>query len=114
MAGKVYTFKPDVNYQRVNAKGGIEEKPSLKERVLDAFEVFLLIVLFSVFIVATAGVAYKSFIYFKIKKEKRALISEKVILEEQLNRLTSREIILDKAKKLGLRPPKEEDYIYLK
>ncbi|MGC8871396.1 MAG: hypothetical protein ACP5KO_00165 [Caldimicrobium sp.] len=114
MAGKVHTLKPDVNYQRISPRKKAEEEVSLKERIREAFESLLLIILFSILIVATAGVAYKSFIYFKVKREKNHRLAEKMVLEEQLNKLTSREILLDKARKLGLRPPKEEDYIYLK
>ncbi|MEZ0344078.1 MAG: hypothetical protein ABWJ99_04680 [Caldimicrobium sp.] len=114
MAGKVYTLRPDVRYQKVSGKSKAEEKVSFREKMLETLETFLLVILFSLFLVASGGVIYKSFIYFKIKKEKEALLAEKTVLEERLKNLTSREIVLDKARKLGLRPPQEGDYIYLK
>jgi len=115
MAGKVYTLKPTINYPAPQAnKKRAEEKVSLKERVVETFETFLLVLLFSIFMVATMGVAYKSFIYFKIKREKSLLLTESSLLEEELKKLTAREVVLEKARELGLRPPTEKDYIHLK
>ncbi len=114
MAGKVYTLKPNVDYRKVSEKGRAEEKVSLREKVLESLETLLLVILLSVFITVLGGLSYKGFVYFKIKREKASLLAEKNVLEERLKNLTSREIVLEKAKKLGLRPPQERDYIYLK
>lgn len=114
MAGKVYTLRPDVSYRKINTQKREEEKLSFKERIVETFEVFLLLLLFSLFVAGTVGVAYKSFLYFKIKREKNTLLTERTLLEEELKRLTSQEVILSKARTLGLRPPQKEDYLYLK
>lgn len=114
MAGKIYTLRPYVSYQKENSKVKAEEKGSFKERIFETLETFLIAILFSFFVLASGVVIYKGFIYLKIEREKKALLAEKIVLEERLKILTSRELVLDKAKKLGLRPPQEGDYIYLK
>lgn len=114
MNGKVYTLKPDVAYKRQVYKEKTTQEISFKERFLESVETFILFLLISLFLVLSVGVAYKSLLYIKVKNEKRVLLLEKNQLQEQLNRLTSREVVLEKAKKLGLRPPAEIDYINLK
>lgn len=114
MNGKVYTVKPGVSYRASTRREKTEERVSLKERVLDFLETGLMILLLSVFLFLSVAVAYKSLVYFKIKMDRRALSSEKVQLEKELSQLTSREVLVEKAKALGLRPPQEKDEIRLK
>lgn len=113
MSGKVYTLKPDIAYKK-----GVSEKTSqetsLKDKIIEGLENFLLILLVILFLVLSVGIAYKSLVYIKIRSERNTLLLEKKGLQEQLKNLTSREVLLEKAKKLGLRLPTERDYIYLK
>lgn len=114
MSGKVYTVKPNViTPKRLNTNAK-EESITLKERFSLALEGFLILILSVLFLLVTIGIAYKSYLYIKIKKEKARVIAEKMVLEEELNRLTSREVLLEKARKLGLREPKKEEVIYLR
>lgn len=114
MQGKVYTVKPGVTYNAQVRREREVEKVPFKERLMDMVETSLLIFLSIVFLVSTVAVAYKSLVYFKMKFDKRALAIEKSQLEQELKRLTSREVVLEKAKQLGLRPPQESDFIRLK
>ncbi|MFN4196872.1 MAG: hypothetical protein ACK4FM_02560 [Caldimicrobium sp.] len=118
MQGKVYTIKPDIIYKKQVSKAvskeRVENEVSLKERIIDRLESVLLLILSVIFLVASVGVAYKSLILIKIKSEKRKHLLEQAQLQEQLKVLTSREVVLEKAKKLGLKPPSEKDYIILK
>ncbi|MCS7150338.1 MAG: hypothetical protein RMI93_06330 [Caldimicrobium sp.] len=114
MSGKVFTVRPTVNYSYQVKKDRETEKVSLKDKIFEWGENLLLTVLAVVFLVLSVAVAYETLVYFKIKFEKRALGLEKVQLEKELNRLTSREVILEKAKTLGLRAPQEQDYIRLR
>jgi len=114
MSGRVYTVKPNViTPKRLNTSAKAESI-SLKERFSSALEGFLLLFLSVLFFLITFGIAYKGYLYIKIKKEKARVLAEKMVLEEELNRLTSREVLLEKARKLGLREPKKEEVIYLK
>ncbi len=114
MSGKVYTFKPDLAYRKSLYKEKEKEEISIKERLLEAIETLLLFILLILCLVLSVVVAYKSLIYIKIKSEKRTLLLEKKQLQEQLSQLTSREVVLEKAKKLGLRLPTEKDSINLR
>ncbi len=115
MSGKVYTLKPDVAYKPTTThKEKAKEEVSLKEKLKERFEAFLLLLMIVLLLVSSVGVAYKSMLYFELKNEKRKLLFERAQLEELLNRLTSREILLEKAKKLGLRQATDRDTITLK
>jgi hypothetical protein len=46
-----------------------------------------------------------------VRVEKNKLSQENVYLTSELTRLTSKEVLEEKAKKLGLRPPREKDII---
>jgi cell division protein FtsB len=46
-----------------------------------------------------------------VRVEKNKLSQENVYLNSELTRLTSKEMLEEKAKKLGLRPPREKDFI---
>lgn len=114
MAGKIYTLKPSLDYNYPIKGDKSIEKISLKERFLEWLGDFLLILLVVLLLILTVGIAYKSMVYFKIKLEKRTLNAERVQLERELSRLTSREVVLEKAKALGLREPQEYDIIRLR
>jgi len=114
MSGKVYTVKPNViTPKRLDTKTK-DESINLREQFSSALEGFLILILSILFLLVTIGIAYKSYLYIKIKKEKARVLAEKMVLEDELNRLTSREVLLEKARKLGLREPKKEEVIYLR
>lgn len=114
MNGKVYTVKPGIDYKTSIRRERAEEKSSLKDKAVDLLETALLLLLLCVFLVLTVAVAYKSIIYFKLKMEKRALSLERAQLDKELNQLTSREVLLEKARALGLRPPQDKEQIRLR
>lgn len=114
MQGKVYTLRPDITYKKQAAKEKVEKETSLRERLIDKLESAMLLFLGIIFLSASVGVAYKSLILIKINSDKRRYLLEQAQLQEQLKNLTSREVVLEKTKKLGLRPPSEKDYIILK
>lgn len=114
MGGRVYTLKPSLDYNYSTKRDKNTEEISLKERFLEWLGNFLLILLAVLFLIITIAIAYKALVFFKIKFEKRTLNAEKVQLERELSRLTSREVVSEKAKALGLREPQEHDIIRLR
>lgn len=115
MAGKVYTLKPDLSYSSTLKKNqNKEEEVPLREKLLESLEKAFLFLVSILFLVLSIGVAYKTLVYFKIKSESKRLLLEKQVMEEELKKLTSREVVLEKAKVLGLRKPEAGDFIKLK
>lgn len=113
---KSIIYKPSVNYSYSQVEKTFSESSSslkfslkqyLKEIVIKIL-IFLLIFLnFSFFI----AVSYKGYMLFRFKIEKRALEKENKGLKEEYKKLTSQEVLLEKAKSLGLRVPQKEDYL---
>lgn len=114
MNGKVYTVRPGMGYRTSVKRERVEERVSYRERMLDFLETSLIVLLLAILLVLTTLVAYKSLIYFKMKMDKRALSLERAQLEKELSQLTSREVLMEKAKALGLRPPQDKDQIRLR
>jgi len=129
MAGKVYTVKPGGSFMKENlrpSRGGGEmlkptvSKPkvrseereeSLREVLIDYLEKGALLLLTVLFLVVSVFFAHKLYQYFMVRVEKNKLSQENVYLTSELTRLTSKEMLEEKAKKLGLRPPTEKDII---
>ena len=129
MAGKVYTVKPGGSFTKENlrpSRGGGEmlkptvSKPkvrseereeSLREVLIDYLEKGALLLLTVLFLVVSVFFAHKLYQYFMVRVEKNKLSQENVYLTSELTRLTSKEMLEEKAKKLGLRPPTEKDII---
>lgn len=129
MAGKVYTVKPGGSFMkeapRLSRGGGEMLKPtvskpkvrseereeSLREVLIDYLEKGALLLLTVLFLVVSVFFAHKLYQYFMVRVEKNKLSQENVYLTSELTRLTSKEMLEEKAKKLGLRPPTEKDII---
>lgn len=130
MAGKVYTVKPGGSFMKeashpsresremlnptvLKPKARTEErrKESLREVLIDYIEKGALLLLTVLFLVVSVFFAHKLYQYFMVRVEKNKLSQENVYLNSELTRLTSKEMLEEKAKKLGLRPPREKDFI---
>jgi cell division protein FtsL len=130
MAGKVYTVKPGDSFIKEaprrsresremlkptvsKPKARIEEmgEESLREVLIDYVEKGALLLLTVLFLVVSVFFAHKLYQYFMVRVEKRKLSQENVYLTSELTRLTSKEMLEEKAKRLGLRPPREKDII---
>ncbi|MFZ8832161.1 MAG: hypothetical protein ACO2OY_08450 [Thermodesulfobacteriaceae bacterium] len=130
MAGKVYTVKPGGSFMKetlhpsresremlnptvLKPKVRTEErrKESLREVLIDYIEKGALLLLTVLFLVVSVFFAHKLYQYFMVRVEKNKLSQENVYLNSELTRLTSKEMLEEKAKKLGLRPPTEKDII---
>ena len=130
MAGKVYTVKPSGSYMKEALRPSRESramlkptvsKPkarteeigekSLREVLIDYIEKGALLLLTVIFLVVSVFFAHKLYRYFMVRVEKNKLSQEYVYLTSELTRLTSNEMLEEKAKKLGLRPPTEKDII---
>ncbi|MCC6025360.1 MAG: hypothetical protein LM575_00120 [Caldimicrobium sp.] len=126
MAGKVYTVKPGGSFIKENLRPSRESremlkpivsKPkarseeSLREVLIDYIEKGALLLLTVLFLVVSVFFAHKLYQYFMVRVEKSKLSQENVYLTSELTRLTSKEMLEEKAKKLGLRPPTEKDII---
>jgi cell division protein FtsL len=130
MAGKVYTVKPGGSFMKetlhpsresremlnptvLKLKVRTEErrKESLREVLIDYIEKGALLLLTVLFLVVSVFFAHKLYQYFMVRVEKNKLSQENVYLNSELTRLTSKEKLEEKAKKLGLRPPTEKDII---
>jgi cell division protein FtsL len=126
MAGKVYTVKPGGSFMRENLrpsresremlkptvlKPKVRSEESLREVLIDYIEKGALLLLTVLFLVVSVFFAHKLYQYFMVRVEKNKLSQENVYLTSELTRLTSKEMLEEKAKKLGLRPPTEKDII---
>ncbi len=117
MGGKIYTVKPTTAFsnQSISLPKGREqaEKGDLKESLVDYLERGLLLGLLVLFLVLSVFLARKVYQYFLYHAEKRRLAEENRVLTSEISRLTSKEALEEKAKKLGLRPPKPQEIIRL-
>jgi cell division protein FtsL len=130
MAGKVYTVKPGDSLIKEASRRSRESRDMLKPTVLkpkarseergeesllevliDYLEKGALLLLTVLFLVVSVFFAHKLYQYFMVRVEKRKLSQENVYLTSELTRLTSKEMLEEKAKRLGLRPPREKDII---
>lgn len=90
-----------------------EEKISFKERIKEFVLNTCLVLSGVLFFVISVSLGYKTYILLNLKVEKHHLIKKNQELKARYQALTSREVVLEKAKKIGLVPPQKEDYIYL-
>jgi cell division protein FtsL len=129
MAGKVYTVKPGGSFMKEASRPSRESrdmlkptvsKPkarseereeSLREVLIDYIEKGALLLLTVLFLVVSVFFAHKLYQYFMVRVEKNKLSQENVYLTSELTRLTSKDVLEEKAKRLGLRPPREKDII---
>ncbi|PMP66964.1 MAG: hypothetical protein C0190_04405 [Thermodesulfobacterium geofontis] len=114
MNNKATIYRPTVEYTHTNKKSKNKEeaisiKDWIKEFIVDSFLFFLGILIF-VFSVATA---YNTYLLIKLKVEKKSLLHENQSLKKEYQYLTSKEVVLEKAKVLGLYPPQKEDLLRL-
>ncbi len=119
MSGRVYTLKPNLSTYRPplpskSSPKNEQEKISFKERIVEAIENFLLLIGVIAFLVSTVGILYKSFVYFQLRSEKNRLMIEKNLLEKELNKMTSQEVLMNKSRALGFRAPTQQDIINLR
>jgi Tfp pilus assembly protein PilO len=119
VANKALIYKPGVHTdslsrKEVKAKKKKKvEKVSLKEVIKEFLINGVLLFLGILTFVFTVGICYKIFILTKLKIENHRLAQENKELKRQYQLLTSRDVVLTKAKKLGLRPPEKNDYLGL-
>lgn len=114
-SNKTLVYKPgfQANLGRRSSHKAKEEKTSFKERVKEILLNFSLILGGVLLFVLSVAIGYKSYILINLKVEKYNLIKKNQELKIRYQTLTSREVVLEKAKKLGLYPPQREDNIYL-
>ncbi|QER41659.1 hypothetical protein F1847_02450 [Thermodesulfobacterium sp. TA1] len=117
MANRTLVYRPHLdsksNKTSTDQKKNTE-KVCLKDWIKQwVFNVSLILTVVLLFVMSVAT-AYKTYVWIRLKVEKHQLLSKNKELKSQFYSLTSREVVLEKAKKLGLRPPQEGDYISLK
>ncbi len=100
-----------IEYPTYTNKAKSEEVISLKTLIKN-FLINSLILLLGIFIfIFTVGIAYNTYLLIRLKAEKDLLIKENETLKKEYQFLTSKEMLLKKARTLGLYPPQEEDFI---
>ncbi len=115
MNNKTLIYKPSVDYYHTSRKTNTKsETVSLKERVKIFLENLLILLLGISIFVLSVGIAYNTYILAKLKVKKLSLLKENKALRKEYQYLTSREVVLKKAKKLNLYPPQKGDLIKLK
>jgi len=114
MNNKTLIYKPTLEYHHANRKSkNKDETISLKDLVKEILTNCVLFLLGICIFVLTVGIAYNTYLIIKIKAEKVSLIKENQALKKEYQFLTSREVVLKKAKTLGLYPPKKKDFLRL-
>lgn len=108
-------YKPSKVYNDSKiAKEATSEKTfssSLKKFLKELLIKVLLFGLTFLNLLSLIGVSYKGYVFLKYKIEKRTLEEENRRLNEEYKRLTSQDVLLEKAKSLNLRAPQEEDFL---
>ncbi len=112
---KYMIYKPSTLYTYSKTeKETISEKTSpflLKEFLKEILIKILVLGLIFLNLISLAAAGYKGYVFFRYKVERKALEEENKQLNEEYKKLTSQDVLLEKAKSLGLRPPQEEDYL---
>jgi cell division protein FtsL len=114
MNNKAMIYRPTIEYNYKNKKDRNKEeaislKEWIKEFVTDIVIFFLGILVF----VLSVAIAYNTYLLIKLKVEKVSLLKENQALKREYQFLTSRDVVLRKAKILGLYPPQKEDILRL-
>lgn len=114
MKNKAIIYGPTVEYNHTNKKAKSKEeaisiKDWIREFIIDGllFSLGILIFVFSV------AIAYNTYLLIKLKVEKISLLHENQSLKKEYQYLTSKGVVLEKAKILGLYPPQKEDLLRL-
>lgn len=112
MNNKTLIYRPTIEYHQTNNRTknkneAISFKDWLKDFLTNCFILLLTILIF----VFSIAVAYNTYLLIKFKVEKFSLIKENRALKKEYQYLTSREVVLKKAKVLGLHPPQEKDFL---
>ncbi len=99
------TYTP--SYRRSRVKKRIEIKQILKNFI----EKLIIGILLLGTLFCAGGVFYRGYQWFRLRTIKQELLAENKDLLIKYNALTERNVVLRKAKKLGLRPPQKKDFI---
>lgn len=83
---------------------------SLKEFLKECLVKSLIFVLIFLNFLSWIAFSYQGYLFIKYKLERKTLEKENTALREEYKKLTSQEVVLEKAKSLGLRAPQKEDY----
>jgi len=112
MNNKPLIYKPSIDYHYTN-KGtkNKEESISLKDWIKEVLINWFIFLLGIIIFVLSVAIAYNAYLLIKFKLEKTSLINENRALKKEYQYLTSKEVVLKKAKALGLRPPQENDFL---
>ncbi len=107
-------YRPIIEYNYKNKKDkskdeAVSFKDWIKEIIIDSFIFFFGILIF----VLSVAIAYNTYLLIKLKVEKVSLLKENQILKKEYQFLTSKRVVLEKAKTLGFYPPQNEDMIRL-
>jgi cell division protein FtsB len=114
MNNKAMIYRPTIEYNYRNKKDkNKEETISFKEWVKE-FITDSVIFLFGILVfVLSVAIAYNTYLLIKLKVEKVSLLKENQALKREYQFLTSREVVLEKAKTLGFYLPQKEDILGL-
>ncbi len=115
MNNKTLIYKPTISYQNTGKRTTSKSKSlSLKDWIKEVLMNFVIVLMGIVFFVLTTAIAYNTYLLVKVRAEKLSLLKENKALKAKYQLLTSREIILKKAKALGLHPPQKKDILRIK
>lgn len=113
MGNRATIYKPSIDYHYTNKKN-YKKTMSLSEKIKTSIENLFFLILAILFFVLNVGLAYNIYNLTKLKIKKISLLKENETLKKEYQYLTSKEFVLEKAKKLNLRPPRREDLIELR
>jgi cell division protein FtsL len=112
MMEKATVYKPAVEYT-----AGTYEKirsRSFKEAFVNFMEKAFTLGLATGILILSTGIAYKSYVFLKLRSQKEILLKENAMLQQKFEKMTSLETAIKKAKELGLKFPEKKDFIYLR
>jgi cell division protein FtsL len=98
-------------YSHSATKSRLKKRVSLKELLRELGEKLLIALLLIGTFLSACGVFYRGYQWFRLRTIKQELLAENKQLKAQYLRLTARDVVLRKAKKLGLRPPEKKDFL---
>ncbi|MCX8041623.1 MAG: hypothetical protein N3A56_03925 [Thermodesulfobacteriaceae bacterium] len=110
---KSIIYKPSIgpNYSSMERDFSSESSiSSLKEFLKECLLKSLIFILIFLNLLSWIAFGYQGYLFIKYKIERKTLERENKALREEYKKLTSQEVLLEKAKNLGLRAPQKEDY----
>jgi cell division protein FtsL len=114
MNNKTLIYRPTIEHYRTNGRTkNKKEVISLKDWLKDFFINTLIFFLGITIFVLSVAIAYHTYLLIKLKVERFSLLKENKTLKQEYQLLTSKEVVLRKAKILGLYPPEEKDFLRL-